>query len=119
MRFINKRLPKPAAPWQVWPAAISIKVFAAGLGPSIDAADLYFHGFSLARSWGARIAYRQREGECSIEQGVGVRAMSGRKPDSAYSDKIVLPNWRHRRTRSALNRADRQQRKSGGKGRYP
>ncbi|MGD8407421.1 MAG: metalloprotease TldD [Thiohalophilus sp.] len=59
------------------------------LGHSIDSADLYFQ---LARqeSWVLEDGI-VREGSHNIEQGVGVRAISGEKTGFAYSDEIVLP----------------------------
>jgi TldD protein len=56
---------------------------------SIDAADLYFQ---LAReeSWSLEDGI-VKEGSASIEQGVGVRALSGEKTGFAYSDEIILP----------------------------
>src|SRR5574337_1336401 len=59
------------------------------MGPSIDAADLYFQ-HSRSESWVLEDGI-VREGNHSIEQGVGVRAMSGEKTGFAYSDEIVLP----------------------------
>jgi TldD protein len=65
------------------------RVFAQLMGPSIDAADLYF-AHSRSESWllEDRIV---KDGSHSIEQGVGVRAISGEKTGFAYSDEIVLP----------------------------
>ncbi len=56
---------------------------------SIDAADVYFQ---LAReeSWSLEDGI-VKEGSASIEQGVGVRALSDEKTGFAYSDEIVLP----------------------------
>jgi TldD protein len=65
------------------------RVFAHLLGPSIDAADLYFQ-HSRSESWLLEDGI-VKEGNHSIEQGVGVRAMSGEKTGFAYSDEIVLP----------------------------
>jgi TldD protein len=59
------------------------------MGPSIDAADLYFQ-HSRSESWVLEDGI-VKEGNHSIEQGVGVRAMSGEKTGFAYSDEIVLP----------------------------
>ena len=55
----------------------------------IDAADLYFES-SRAESWVLEDSII-REGSHSIDQGVGVRAISGEKTGFAYSDEIVLP----------------------------
>jgi TldD protein len=59
------------------------------MGPSIDAADLYFQ-HSRSESWVLEEGI-VKDGSHSIEQGVGVRAMSGEKTGFAYSDEIVLP----------------------------
>ncbi len=55
----------------------------------IDHADLYFEA-SRAESWVMEDSII-REGSHSIDQGVGVRAISGEKTGFAYSDEIVLP----------------------------
>jgi len=65
------------------------RVFGQLAGPSIDAADLYFQ-HSRSESWMLEDGI-VKEGSHSIEQGVGVRAMSGEKTGFAYSDEIVLP----------------------------
>ena len=65
------------------------RVFAQLMGPSIDAADLFFQ-HSRSESWMLEDGI-VREGSHAIEQGVGVRAMSGEKSGFAYSDEIVLP----------------------------
>src|SRR6185312_10703227 len=65
------------------------RVFARLTGPSIDAADLYFQ-HSRSESWVLEDGI-VKEGNHSIEQGVGVRALSGEKTGFAYSDDIVLP----------------------------
>ena len=59
------------------------------LSSSVDAADIYFQS-SHSESWvmeGGII----KEGSHSIEQGAGVRAVSGEKTGFAYSDRIELP----------------------------
>jgi TldD protein len=65
------------------------RVFARVMAPSIDAADLYFQ-HSRSESWVLEDGI-VRDGSHSIEQGVGVRAISGEKTGFAYSDDIVLP----------------------------
>src|SRR6185369_11451749 len=65
------------------------RVFGQLMGPSIDAADLYFQ-HSRSESWMLEDGI-VKEGNHSIEQGVGVRAMSAEKTGFAYSDEIVLP----------------------------
>ena len=64
-------------------------VFARLMGSSIDAADLYFQ-HSRSESWVLEDGI-VKDGSHSIEQGVGVRALSGEKAGFAYSDEIVLP----------------------------
>jgi TldD protein len=59
------------------------------MGPSIDAADLYFQ-HSRSESWVLEEGI-VKDGSHSIEQGVGVRAISGEKTGFSYSDEIVLP----------------------------
>ncbi|MEM7027241.1 MAG: metalloprotease TldD [Pseudomonadota bacterium] len=56
---------------------------------SIDYADLYFQA-SHSESWVLDDGI-VREGSHSIDQGVGIRAISGQKTGFAYSDEIVLP----------------------------
>ncbi|WP_049621789.1 metalloprotease TldD [Frateuria defendens] len=65
------------------------RVFAQLMGPSIDAADLYFQ-HSRSESWLLEEGI-VKDGSHSIEQGVGVRAIAGEKTGFAYSDEIVLP----------------------------
>jgi TldD protein len=57
--------------------------------PSIDQADLYFQS-SHSESWVLEDGI-VKEGSYNIDQGVGVRAISGEKTGFAYSDEIVLP----------------------------
>lgn len=57
--------------------------------PSIDQADLYFQS-SHSESWVLEDGI-VREGSFNIDQGVGVRAISGEKTGFAYSDEIILP----------------------------
>ncbi|MGR8997712.1 MAG: metalloprotease TldD, partial [Gammaproteobacteria bacterium] len=59
------------------------------LSSQVDAADIYFQS-SHSESWvmeGGII----KEGSHNIEQGAGVRAVSGEKTGFAYSDRIELP----------------------------
>ena len=55
----------------------------------IDYADLYFQ-VSRQESWTVEDGII-REGSFSLDQGVGVRAISGEKTGFAYSDELVLP----------------------------
>ena len=59
------------------------------MGHAVDTADLYFQ-VSRHESWSLEDSM-VKEGHHNIEQGVGVRAMSGAKTGFAYSDEIVLP----------------------------
>lgn len=59
------------------------------LGGQIDSGDLYFQ-LGRHESWGLEDGI-VREGAWGIDQGVGVRAISGEKTGFAYSDEIVLP----------------------------
>ena len=54
----------------------------------IDYADLYFQ-YSRSESWGLEDG-QVKSGNFSIDQGVGVRAVSGEKTAFAYSDDITL-----------------------------
>jgi TldD protein len=54
----------------------------------IDYADLYFQ-YSRSESWGLEEG-QVKSGSFSIDQGVGVRAVSGEKTAFAYSDDITL-----------------------------
>ncbi len=65
------------------------RVFARLLTPGVDFADLYFQ-HSRHESWSMEDSI-VKEGTHSIEQGVGVRAVSGEKTGFAYSDEIRLP----------------------------
>ncbi|WP_290652733.1 metalloprotease TldD [Aquisalimonas sp.] len=64
-------------------------VFTRLMGPSIDAADLYFQA-SRHETWVLEDGLI-KQGSHSIDQGVGVRAVSGEKTGFAYSDEIMLP----------------------------
>jgi TldD protein len=55
----------------------------------VDYADLYFQ-YSRSESWGLEEG-QVKSGNFSIDQGVGVRAVSGEKTAFAYSDDITLP----------------------------
>jgi len=65
------------------------KVFGRLLGHAVDSGDLYFQSTrfeSLVLEDGI-----VKEGSHSIEQGAGVRAISGDKTGFAYSDEIMMP----------------------------
>src|SRR3569832_1700275 len=55
----------------------------------VDYADLYFQ-YSRSESWGLEEG-QVKSGNFSIDQGVGVRAISGENTAFAYSDDIHLP----------------------------
>ncbi len=55
----------------------------------VDAADLYFQ-ISRNESWTVEDGIL-KEGSFSLDQGVGVRAVSGEKTGFAYSDELLLP----------------------------
>jgi TldD protein len=57
--------------------------------PSIDAADIYFQSSRL-QSWVLEDGII-KDGNFSIEQGAGVRAVSGEKTGFAYSDELQFP----------------------------
>jgi TldD protein len=59
------------------------------LGPGIDFADLYFQN-ARHESWSMDDGI-VKDGSHAIEQGVGVRAISGDKTGFAYSDEFALP----------------------------
>jgi len=76
------------APYGLDPAGLS-QVFGDILSHHIDYADLYFQ-YSRGESWSLEEGI-VKSGSFSIEQGVGVRAVSGEKTAFAYSDDISLP----------------------------
>ncbi len=59
------------------------------MGPAIDNADLYFE-YARSESWLLEDGI-VKDGSHSIDQGVGIRAVSGDKTGFAYSDDLVLP----------------------------
>ncbi|WP_242112236.1 metalloprotease TldD [Luteimonas aquatica] len=65
------------------------RAFGALLGPGIDFGDLYFQ-HARRESWAVEDGI-VKDGAHSIEQGVGVRAISGEKTGFAYSDDINGP----------------------------
>ncbi len=64
------------------------KIFGKMLTHQLDYADLYFQ-YSRAESWSLEEGI-VKSGSFSIDQGVGVRAVSGEKTAFAYSDDISL-----------------------------
>ncbi|MBI3903244.1 MAG: metalloprotease TldD [Nitrosomonadales bacterium] len=65
------------------------QVFGQMLMHKLDYADLYFQ-YSRAESWSLEEGM-VKSGSFGIDQGVGVRAVSGDKTAFAYSDEISLP----------------------------
>ena len=65
------------------------RLFGQLAGPHVDYSDLYFE-YTRQESWSLEEG-QVKSGSHSIEQGVGVRAISGEKTGFAYSDAIVLP----------------------------
>src|SRR3984885_2190327 len=65
------------------------RVFGHVMSHSVDYADLYFQ-LAHEESWALEDSI-VKEGSAAIEQGVGVRALSGEKTGFAYSDEIMLP----------------------------
>ncbi|KAB7628272.1 metalloprotease TldD [Alkalilimnicola sp. S0819] len=65
------------------------QAFARLMTPAVDAADLYFQ-VSRHESWVLEDGI-VKEGSRNLDQGVGVRAISGERTGFAYSDDIVLP----------------------------
>ncbi len=60
------------------------------MGPSVDAGDLYFQSTSH-ESWALEDGL-VRSGAHALEQGVGIRAISGEKTGFAYADEIIMPS---------------------------
>ncbi len=59
------------------------------MAPSVDAADLYFQ-VRRHESWVLEDGI-VKEGSRNLDQGAGVRAISGERSGFAYSDEIVMP----------------------------
>lgn len=60
------------------------------MGPSVDAGDLYFQNTSH-EAWALEDGL-VRSGTHAVEQGVGIRAISGEKTGFAYADEIIMPS---------------------------
>ena len=76
------------APYELDAGALQ-QVFGQIMTHSIDYADLYFQ-YSRSESWSLEEG-QVKSGSFSIDQGVGVRVVSGEKTAFAYSDDISLP----------------------------
>ena len=64
-------------------------VLGAVMSRGVDYAELYFQ-LSREESWSLEDGI-VKDGSHSIEQGVGVRAISGEKTGFAYTDEVLLP----------------------------
>jgi TldD protein len=60
------------------------------MGPAVDSGDIYFQS-TRHESWVLEDGL-VRSGSHSVEQGVGIRAISGEKTGFAYADEIILPS---------------------------
>ena len=67
-----------------------VKVLDHLMGSAVDAGDLYFQ--HIAREAWSLEDGLVRNATHSVEQGVGIRAISGEKTGFAYADEIVLPS---------------------------
>ena len=76
------------APYNLTSGAIE-SVFGTLFGHRVDYADLYFQ-YARSEGWSLEEGI-VKSGSFNIEQGVGVRAISGDKTAFAYSDEISLP----------------------------
>jgi TldD protein len=76
------------APYSLESANLA-KVFGELMKRDIDYADLYFQ-YAKSEGWSLEEGI-VKSGSFSIEQGVGVRAISGEKTAFAYSDEISMP----------------------------
>ena len=65
------------------------KLFSQLVGPGVDYADIYFQ-YSRQEAWALEEG-KVKSGSHSIEQGVGIRAISGEKTGFAYSDELQFP----------------------------
>ena len=60
------------------------------MGPAVDSGDLYFQN-TCHESWSLEDGL-VRSGSHAVEQGVGIRAISGDKTGFAYADEIIMPS---------------------------
>ena len=60
------------------------------MAPSVDAGDLYFQNTSH-EVWSLEDGL-VRSGSHALEQGVGIRAISGEKTGFAYADEMIMPS---------------------------
>ncbi len=85
------------------------QVFGKMMAHQLDYADLYFQ-YSRAESWSLEEGI-VKSGSFSIDQGVGVRAISGEKTAFAYSDDLSLEALQHaaNATRAIAQQGGQQQ----------
>src|SRR5262245_5896932 len=76
------------APYDLNPGKLD-RVFGSLFGHNLDYADIYFQ-YSRSEGWSLEEGI-VKSGSFNIEQGVGVRAISGEKTAFAYSDDISMP----------------------------
>jgi TldD protein len=76
------------APYDLTPKRLA-SVFGEIFSHRVDYADLYFQ-YARSEAWSLEEGI-VKSGSYSIDQGVGVRAVSGEKTAFAYSDEISLP----------------------------
>jgi TldD protein len=76
------------APFDLTPRRLE-SVFGQVFGHRVDYADLYFQ-YGRSEAWSLEEGI-VKSGSFSIDQGVGMRAISGEKTAFAYSDEIGLP----------------------------
>ncbi len=67
-----------------------VKVLGHLMGPAVDSGDLYFQ--SVAHEVWSLEDGLVRDASHALEQGVGIRAISGEKTGFAYADEIVMPS---------------------------
>ncbi len=60
------------------------------MGPAVDDGDLYFQN-TRHEAWSLEDSL-VRSGTFAVEQGVGIRAISGEKTGFAYVDEIIMPS---------------------------
>lgn len=69
--------------------AILMKLMSGVMANAVDAADLYFQT-TTSESWFLEDG-KVKEGSFDVDQGMGVRAVSGEKTGFAYTDDLMLP----------------------------
>ncbi len=65
------------------------KILSRLMGPAVDAGDLYFQSLRH-ESWMLEDGI-VKNGNHAVEQGAGIRAISGEKTGFAYADEIIMP----------------------------